>query len=422
MKRQSPLLILLLGAVVLLIQFVPNFQAHGAIKRLSMGQATLPGADNQASVQCAAGKLDPLFGNAGKITADFAAVDIAYDLAIQADGKVVVVGGAMTDFALARFDSNGALDPTFGGGTGKVVTDLADTNDCAYAVAIQEDGKFIVGGETGADFALARYASTVLSPTSKWFTYFADSGSITLTEPNDCNWFAASNAPWIILTSAARGSGSTVLTYEVATNPAAVHRVGTISVAGQTFSVRQAARFNDVPPTHPFYVEINKLSAFGITLGCGNNNYCPEGWVTREQMAVFISRALGQLNPPVPAQQRFQDVTPNMPSYPFVEELASRGITVGCSESPPLYCPQNVVSRAEMAVFLIKALGTFQPPTPAQQRFLDVLPGDFAYEFIEVLAARGITAGCLAEPPMYCPSAPVTRAQMAAFLGKAFNL
>jgi uncharacterized delta-60 repeat protein len=165
MKRRNSLLTLLLGAVVLLTQFVPSFQAYGSIKRPLTGQSALPGADNQASVQCAAGKLDLLFGNAGKITADFAAVDIAYDLVIQSDGKVVVVGGALTDFALARFDSNGSLDPTFGGGTGKVVTDLVDKQDCAYAVAIQTDGKIIIAGETGpytisgTDFAILRYNS-----------------------------------------------------------------------------------------------------------------------------------------------------------------------------------------------------------------------------------------------------------------------
>ena len=73
-----------------------------------------------------------------------------------------------------------------------------------------------------------------------------------------------------------------------------------------------------------------------------------------------------------------------------------------------------------MAAFLIRALGIFSPPPLAFQRFLDVPPSSSLYAFIEEMAVRQITLGCGASS--YCPSAFVTRGQMAAFLVRAFGL
>jgi hypothetical protein len=55
----------------------------------------------------------------------------------------------------------------------------------------------------------------------------------------------------------------------------------------------QTATFNDVPTDHPFFQYVEALNASGVTGGCGNNNYCPDSPVTRGQMAVFFSKALG---------------------------------------------------------------------------------------------------------------------------------
>jgi hypothetical protein len=92
---------------------------------------------------------------------------------------------------------------------------------------------------------------------------------------------------------------------------------------------------------------IGKVSATGISLGCGQDQqgnllYCPGGAVTREQMAAFIIRALGDFSPPTPTQQRFLDVPPANALYAFIEQLAVRNITLGCSASGPLYCPTGM--------------------------------------------------------------------------------
>ena len=109
------------------------------------------------------GSLDATFGIGGKVTTDFggATDDRGYGVAIQADGRIVVAGrtcaGAACAFALARYDVGGSLDGTFGSG-GLVTTDFAGSGDWAFAVVIQPvDGKIVVAGEAVGDFALARY-------------------------------------------------------------------------------------------------------------------------------------------------------------------------------------------------------------------------------------------------------------------------
>jgi uncharacterized delta-60 repeat protein len=111
------------------------------------------------------GSLDPTFDGDGKVLTDFGAGDIGEDVAIQADGKIVAAGlsGAGTNpfnFALARYNTNGSLDLSFGG-DGRVLTDFG-SNEEAFGVAIQADGKIVAAGLTGAgtnpeNFALARY-------------------------------------------------------------------------------------------------------------------------------------------------------------------------------------------------------------------------------------------------------------------------
>jgi uncharacterized delta-60 repeat protein len=112
------------------------------------------------------GSLDPTFGGDGLVTTTINNVDYAYAVAVQADGKIVVAGCAddsidLSDsFALVRYNRNGLLDSGFGE-DGRVVTSFG-YDACAYALAIQDDGKVVAGGYTGIGsnfdgFALARY-------------------------------------------------------------------------------------------------------------------------------------------------------------------------------------------------------------------------------------------------------------------------
>ncbi|MEQ4720651.1 hypothetical protein [Nonomuraea sp. B19D2] len=106
------------------------------------------------------GSLDSGFGVGGKVTTDFGGDDEANAVALQADGKIVVAGdGGLTgDFALARYNTDGTLDPNFGSG-GKVTTNFGASGDSALGVALQADGKIVAAGASGSDFvfSLARY-------------------------------------------------------------------------------------------------------------------------------------------------------------------------------------------------------------------------------------------------------------------------
>ncbi len=109
------------------------------------------------------GELDTTFSGDGKETTDFGSIrDGASGVALQADGKVIAVGssgnasGSAFDFALARYDANGSLDNTFSG-DGKETTDFGSTGDRAAGVALQGDGKIVVGGPGGPGAAFARY-------------------------------------------------------------------------------------------------------------------------------------------------------------------------------------------------------------------------------------------------------------------------
>jgi hypothetical protein len=229
---------------------------------------------------------------------------------------------------------------------------------------------------------------------------------------------AVSNDSWIDITSGSNGTGVGAVNYTVEPNSGASPRSGSITVAGETLTVVQGASFLDVPQNHQFAVQIGKLSARGVTIGCTGNTFCPDDPVTREQMAAFILRALGEFNPPPPGMQRFADVPPSNPFYNFIDRLAALQITLGCGGT--MYCPTGSVTREQMAAFMMRAVGEANPPNTTFQRFLDVPGSNSFFRFIDRLAIRGITLGC--GGGNYCPSQPVTRGQMAAFLVRAFNL
>jgi len=196
----------------------------------------------------------------------------------------------------------------------------------------------------------------------------------------------------------------------------------------QTWTLHLGNSFPDVTTAHNFYGFIENLFHNGVTGGCAAGNYCPGDAVTRAQMAVFLLKAsMGSDHVPPPCTGTVFDDVPCTGGIfdPWIEELAGLGITGGCSVTPPLYCPGNTVTRGQMAVFLLKALeGPAYDPPDCVGVFDDVActPGTGFSDFIEELFARQITGGCSVTPPLYCPSNPNNRGQMAVFLVKTFNL
>jgi hypothetical protein len=163
-----------------------------------------------------------------------------------------------------------------------------------------------------------------------------------------------------------------------------------------------------------FEGDIEWLAETGITRGCNppfQDRFCPDSVVTRGQMAAFLARALRLPS----AASGFVD-TGRSEFAQDIGSLALSGITRGCN--PPIndrFCPDDPVTRGQMAAFLTRALGLSSAPSPFVDDDGSVFEADIA-----ALAASGITRGC--NPPTgdrFCADDPVTRAQMAAFLHRA---
>jgi hypothetical protein len=183
-----------------------------------------------------------------------------------------------------------------------------------------------------------------------------------------------------------------------------------------------ATTFRDVGGAHWAWPYVETLAALGVTAGCGSGSYCPDAPVTRAEMAVFILKALytAAYLPPPASGGEFQDVPASYWAAAWIEDLAAKSITAGCGADR--YCPQDAVTRAQMAVFLLRAknFAGYQPPAATGAVFADVPASHWAAAWIERLFFEGVTSGC--SPTTYCPESPITRAQMAVFLVRALGL
>ena len=329
----------------------------------------------------------------------------------------------------ARSRSIQALNPT----TGAQLWQDTAIGDIHWESPIIANGVLYLTDQSGALSAYAPSCLFSLGATSQSFAATGGSGSVTINLTSNCTWSATNNTPSLItFTSPSSGSGNGTLSFTVAANSTSLARRGTITINRQDFTVFEGAHFNDVPDDgSDVSTAIGKLSARGITAGCGNGNFCPGDPVTRAQMAVLLERAMrGSSFVPPPANcvnghtADFGDVACDVFGN-FIEQLFKDGITAGCGGGN--FCPGNSVSRSQMAVFLERAVkGAADAPPLATcvqghtRDFNDVVCPDFFANFIEQLFQDGITTGC--GGGNYCPGDPVSRAQMAVFLVKAFNL
>ena len=199
------------------------------------------------------------------------------------------------------------------------------------------------------------------------------------------------------------------------------------SVTGPDFNVYVLTaapgpwEFLDVFPSSLFHDDIVTLAANGVTTGCGGGRFCPSSLVTRAQAAVFLLKAKhgSDYVPPTASGTMFNDVPAGSFAADWIEECAAEGITAGCQ--PGSFCPGSPVNRAQAAALLIRAKhGSGYAPPTAVGIFTDVPPNSFAADWIEELSREGVTAGCA--PGKYCPTALLSRAQIATFLVRTFDL
>jgi predicted outer membrane repeat protein len=194
----------------------------------------------------------------------------------------------------------------------------------------------------------------------------------------------------------------------------------------------EATMFADVPVAGKEWMEpwIDAFYQHGVTNGCGLGPlvYCPENNVTRAEMAVFLLRAKhGSGYTPPPATHTFTDVPVPGKEWmePWIDEFYAEGITSGCGVSPLRYCPEQNVTRAEMAVFVLRATHTTGWAPPAASGIFSDVPvagKEWMQPWIIEYYNEGITSGCGIAPLRYCPENNTTRAEMAVFIGRAYGL
>ena len=185
-----------------------------------------------------------------------------------------------------------------------------------------------------------------------------------------------------------------------------------------------ATDFDDVPEGFWASAAIHHIvDDLHIMEGCGGDFFCPFGLVTRADMAVWLERVHHytdpNFTPPSPAPD-FADVPVETCRAGWIWGLYDDGITIGCKQIPERqYCPRKIMSRAEMAVYLVRVIDGAEPdPENCTGIFNDVPCGhDWPRgATIEKLYELHVTGGCSDNPLKYCPYGGVTRAQMALFL------
>jgi hypothetical protein len=176
------------------------------------------------------------------------------------------------------------------------------------------------------------------------------------------------------------------------------------------FQLIKATPFTDIDG-NPFRLSIIWLYHEGITGGCTSTLFCPKDAVTREQMASFLARALDL---PATTTNFFTDDDTSI-HHGAINRLAAAGITGGCTATQ--FCPKDLVTRAQMASFLARAL---KLPATSTDFFTDDT-GNIHEGAINRLRAAGITGGCHRTFAWFCPGMSVTREQMAAFLERGIN-
>ncbi len=331
------------------------------------------------------------------------------------DGNDVVQGTAEVPVYLERL-APGSVSP--------FLVEVQGTPDDTWTYLLTVDpgtaatqvggGLRVTQGATTSGSGLVQYHGTVTNP-NPFPVEFVDANVTLYDSAGDVIdvWWAYTE-PDVI---PAFGSGDyTVEFFIPAGGLGAIARVGVTSQgwreATETYVTSWDNYFDDTG-TSIYRKDIIWLAENGITSGCAAGKYCPTNNVRRDEMASFLSRALGLTGTPPDAFVDDNGTTHEL----NINRIRAAGITTGCNIPQQLYCPANNVRRDEMASFLSRSLeltGT-QP-----NAFVDD-NGNTHEININRIAAAGITNGCNVPAQLYCPTDFVTRGQMAAFLRRAFE-
>ena len=205
-----------------------------------------------------------------------------------------------------------------------------------------------------------------------------------------------------------------------------LHPVGLIRQVAAATGL-EGAEFADISKSGVHRQAVAALDVSGVFEGteCEPGLFCGEEPVTRWSAAVWLARILDGGDPAgspggssAGGASRFEDVDSHLWWSAHVERIAELGITLGCSAEPARFCPMAPVTRAQMASFLLRA---FDIGRAVGQGFADISDSVHSDD-IDAIYAAGITNGCAVEPLRFCPNADVTRAELASLLHRASSL
>ena len=264
--------------------------------------------------------------------------------------------------------------------------------------------------------------------------------------PTDIPWLSEQPASGAV---PARGSSEIAVTYNAAGLFAGLHQAQllvetdtpyAVTPIGVNLTVRFLDVAEDAPPgTDPYEPFVYGVAGAQIMPGCDQNGFLfcpneassgPNGLVVRADMAAYVWRAAHGVSTPPPVYTGlFTDVNPFDRNADYIQGIYDDGITAGCQApgEPLRFCPQQTIPRGQMAVFIEKGKrGAGFVPPPCTGVFGDVAcpptPSDPYGDWIELLLADGITAGCQADPALFCTLQSIPNEQMAVFLVRAFSI
>jgi uncharacterized delta-60 repeat protein len=356
------------------------------------------------------GSLDSSFSSDGKVTTDFlgGGDDGAYDVALQPDGKIVAAGAVHTlgtgyDFGVARYLSNGAIDTGFAGGGFTSVAFAAGTaEEVAFGVALQADGKIVAAGYAPAagtnDLAVARLTADGALDGS-----FSVDGRVTtgFGGGDDGAFDVAVQADGKIVAAGSAYMGATDWDFAVARYLVGGGPLPTATPTSQATPTACPIQFPDVPPGSTFYDYVRCLACRQIVSGYPDGNFGPGNDVTRGQLSKIVSNSAGYIEDH--ADQTFEDVAIGSTFHLFIERLSSRGYISGypCGgpnepcvppANRPYFRPNNSVTRGQTAKIVASAAGLPAPP-PGLWTFQDVPQGSTFWEWVEELSSSAAITG-----------------------------
>lgn len=167
--------------------------------------------------------------------------------------------------------------------------------------------------------------------------------------------------------------------------------------------------FDDVPVTSPYWEAVQLASTYEIMIGVGAGQFGVHEALGRAAGAVLTARLFSLDLSNPPTVATFDDVPSSHWAFAAVEALVAAGITSGCSAAPPQYCPAEPLTRAQLAAFVVRGLGIDPATAPGTPLFEDVPSSHPMFAYVQLAASEGLVAGCSQSPSQFCPAADTIR-------------